>query len=285
VTADGPGDDLDALLSRIGDPRGWRFVIDFDGTLAPIVDRPEDAAPAPGALEAVTALSGSCDVALLSGRALDDLVARLGRVPDRVLLVGGHGNEARHPDGTREALTDLEAARGPLDDLEAALGDLLDQEAGWQVERKPTSVAVHHRRVEDQAVDAQLPRVRSLLEDATDREPGFVLLEGKAVVEPKVRGVDKGVALRWLAALADGRGPEGSKAVPLVLGDDTTDEDAFAVAVACGGEAVRIAEAPTATSARYRLRDPSRVVTLLRAVNDRLGDDATPAPPWGSRTG
>lgn len=260
-------DDLDALVERVGDPRGWRFVIDFDGTLAPIVDHPSDAAPAPGALEAVTELARVCDVALLSGRALDDLTARLGEVPPQVLLVGGHGNEARRPDGTREALTDLEAARAPLDELEASLHDHLDGDAGWQVERKPTSLAVHHRRVADADVARDLPAVRDLLDAASSAGPGFDVLDGKAVLELKVRGVDKGVALRWILAQAG-----AGDALPLVLGDDTTDEDAFVVALERGGEAARIADVPTRTSARYRLHDPSRVVTLLRSALDRLDD-------------
>jgi trehalose-phosphatase len=277
-------DDLDDLVRRLGDPRRWVFVIDYDGTLAPIVDHPEAAVPAPGAVEAITELARVCDVALLSGRALDDLVARLGEIPSGVLLVGGHGNEARRPDGTREALTDLEAARGTLDELEATLTARLDEGAGWQVERKPTSLAVHHRRVAEPAAAAELPHVRTLLEAATGSGPGFDVLEGKAVVELKVRGVDKGVALRWIVDQASTAG-DGRDAAPLVLGDDTTDEDAFAVALEHGGEAIRVAEAPTRTSARYRLRDPARVVTLLRAVHDQLGDDAIPATPRRAWTG
>jgi trehalose-phosphatase len=253
------GDDLDAVLARIGDPAGWVFVVDFDGTLAPIVDHPEDAAPAPGAVAALTALAARTEVALLSGRALDDLLARLGEVPTGVLVVGGHGSEARLPDGTREALTDPEAAREVLDELEADLVSRLDAGAGWQVERKPTSLAVHHRRVTEDRVATVLPEVRAVLEDATDRGPGFSLLAGKAVLELKVSGVDKGVALRWIADRCDGRRP-------IVLGDDVTDEDAFEAALARDGEAVRVAESAAPTSARHRLRDPARVVTLLRAV-------------------
>lgn len=252
-------DDLDAVLARIGDPAGWVFVIDFDGTLSPIVDHPEDAAPAPGAVAALTALADRTEVALLSGRALDDLLARLGAVPDGVLVVGGHGSEARMPDGTREALADPEAAREVLDEVEADLLARLDAAAGWQVERKPTSLAVHHRRVDEDRAAAALPDVRATLDAATDRGPGFAVLAGKAVLELKVRGVDKGVALGWIADRCGGRRP-------FVLGDDVTDEDAFAAALARDGEAVRVAEHGAPTSARHRLRDPSRVVTLLRAV-------------------
>jgi trehalose 6-phosphate phosphatase len=284
---DDAADDLDALRDRIGDPRRWSFVLDFDGTLAPIVDHPGDATPAPGALEAVAALAGICEVALLSGRALHDLEARLGEVPPGVLLVGGHGSEGRRPDGTHVALADLEAARDVLDELEATLRDLVDEDAGWEVERKSTSLVVHHRRVAPDTLTDRLPDVRAALEDATDRGPGFVVADGKAILELKLRGIDKGVALAWLHEQAAGRAvhlADEPTIAPIVFGDDTTDEDAFAAALRLGGEAVLVADAPATTSARFRLRDPARVVTLLRAVRDPLGDEATAAIPhdaWG----
>lgn len=276
-------DDLEVLLATLGDARRWTWVLDFDGTLAPIVDRPEDAELVDGAWEAITALAEVCEVAVLSGRPLDDLVARLGTLPPNVLLVGGHGSEARAPDGQRVALTDLDAATGALDALESQLTARLDEADGWQVERKVTSLAVHHRRVADDEVDAQLPWVRATLEGSLPQGPGLVLLEGKAVLEVKARGVDKGRALAWIDEHAADRAtrlPDAPPIRPLVLGDDVTDEDAFVAARAAGGEGVLVATEPVATAARFRLRDPARVVTLLSAARDGLGSH--PAPGAGS---
>ncbi|MEX1179075.1 MAG: trehalose-phosphatase [Nitriliruptor sp.] len=281
--APAPGtDDLDALRRRIGDPRRWTIVLDFDGTLAPIVDHPDDAVPAPGALGAIAALTEVCEVAVLSGRALDDLEARLGTAPGDLLLIGGHGSEARRPDGTHEPLTDLGAASEVLDQVESDLRAAVDEAAGWIVERKATSLAVHHRRVAADQVARILPAVRARLGAATGDGPGFVLLEGKAVVELKVSGIDKGRALAWIDEQAADRAtglPGRPPTKPLVFGDDTTDEDAFEAALAIDGEAVLVAEEPTATNARFRLRDPSRVVTLLRAVREPLGDEPAPGVP------
>jgi trehalose 6-phosphate phosphatase len=124
--------------------------------------------------------------------------------------------------------------------------------------------------------------VRSRLEDATDSGPGFVLLEGKAVLELKARGVDKGRALAWISRVAADRAERlpGSPAItPLVLGDDVTDEDAFTTAVGLGGEGVLVSETPAATVARFRLREPARVVTLLEAARERLGEHAAAGVP------
>lgn len=282
----GPGssdssDDLEALLAVVGDPRRWTWVLDFDGTLAPIVDRPDDARLAPGAWEAVAALAEVCEVALLSGRALDDLIARLGRIPAHVLLVGGHGSEARTPHGTHMALTDLDVAGEVLDDLVTTLAGVVHPDDGWLLERKSTSLAVHHRRVAAAEVVELGPRVREILEAAVGRGPGFVLVEGKAILEFKVRGVDKGRALAWIAEVAADRAirlPASPRIHPLVFGDDVTDEDAFTASLAIDGEAVLIRQEPAATAARFRLHDPSRVVTLLRAARAGLGTRAVVGP-------
>lgn len=285
--ADAPApdaDDLDALLTRLGDPRRWTWVLDFDGTLAPIVDHPDEAVPAPGAWEAVAALAEVCEVAVLSGRPLDDLAARLGDVPPDVLLIGGHGSEARTPDGQRVALTDLDAATATLDDVEATLRARLDAADGWLIERKVTSLAVHHRRVAAGQQARHLDAVHALLDDACARPPGFVRLDGKSVVELKAAGVDKGRALAWIDEVSADRAtrlPDRPPIRPLVLGDDVTDEDAFVAALTVGGEAVLVADRPVATAARFRLHDPARVVTLLRAARQGLGTRPTPGP--GSR--
>lgn len=287
-----PGDDLEALLADIDDARHWTWVLDFDGVLAPIVDHPDDAVPGPGAWDAVAELAEVCEVAVLSGRPLDDLAARFGTVPPDVLLIGGHGSEAGTPDGQRVALTDLDAATASLDEVEADVRALLGDTPGWLVERKVTSLAVHHRRVSASDQARHLDDLQALLDGACERPPGFVRLEGKAVVELKAAGVDKGRALAWIDEVSADRAtrlPDAPPIRPLVLGDDVTDEDAFVAANAVGGEGVLISEVPLATAARFRLRDPSRVVTLLRAARSGLGARPTPGPAsrwegtWGDR--
>lgn len=282
---DAPDDDLGTLLAHVDDPRRWTWVLDFDGVLAPIVDHPDDAVLADGAWDAIAALAEICEVALLSGRALGDLRRRLGQVPPRVLLVGGHGSEARLPDGTRTPLTDLDVARGVIDRVVRELGDTLSSRDRWLIERKATSVAVHHRLVPDRVRDDLLPWVRHVLDRATGDGPGFAVMTGKAVLELKARGVDKGRALRWIdevsADVAE-RLPGDPPIRPIVLGDDVTDEDGFAAAVAVGGDGVLVAEAPQPTAAGYRLHDPARVVEFLRAVRRLVGPDALAGVPGGS---
>jgi hypothetical protein len=89
--------------------------------------------------------------------------------------------------------------------------------------------------------------------------PGFEILEGKAVMEMRPAGVNKGEAIAWLEVHFPDR-------TPLVFGDDVTDEDAFRVAQERGGDAILVAEVARPTLARWRLDGPDRVVALLRGL-------------------
>jgi trehalose-phosphatase len=246
------------LARELGPASRWLVVLDFDGTLSPIVEHPDHAAPAAGAVDAIRALTDATAVAIVSGRPVADLRARLGDLP--VTYAGGHGAEVVTADGTTTALVgDPAAVRVTLDEVERAVTELTAGEEGWLVERKDASLAVHHRRVDPEDRERKLPEVVAELETHVGSGPGFDLLAGKAVLELRPTGVDKGRALGWIAD----RWPD---APPLVVGDDVTDEDAFREAARRGGQSVLVAEHPRGTLARWRLHDPLEVVRFLTAL-------------------
>lgn len=249
-----PPDDAGELATKLGPASSRLFVLDFDGVLANIADHPDSAWPIAGALDAVTALAARTSVAVVSGRPIADLQARLGSLP--VTFAGAHGAEIVHIDGSVEHLVDATDLTDRLDATEDELRSLIDAEPGWLVERKPTAVAVHHRLASHESVDEFLPRVRAHLDRSTIGPPPFTVLAGKAVLELRPAGVDKGRALDLIAE----RTPE---LTPVVLGDDVTDEDAFRASAARGGTAVLVADAPRETAAPHRLRDPEAVVSFL----------------------
>lgn len=248
------------VADAIGDATSWLVVLDFDGTLAPIVEHKDDAALAPGAHDAVTALCELTDVAVVTGRPVDDVLPRLRGLP--VTVIGNHGTQARLDDGTTADLLDTSQMSGVLDEVEGMLARLVDPADGWEVERKPTSVAVHDRRVDDAVRDAVLPEVRAGLEGHADRPPGWKVLSGHRVTEFAPSGADKGTALAWLLDRV-----EHDRAV--VVGDDVTDEDAFAVTNDRDGLAVLVAEHDRPTAATMRVADPAAVVTVLELVAQR----------------
>jgi len=257
VHPDAAPDDPAELAAALGPIEARLLVLDFDGVLANIVDHPDNAWPVAGAMEAVSALAGRTSVAVVSGRPISDLQARLGSLP--VTLAGAHGAEVVHTDGSVQHLVDATDLTERLDATEEELRSLVDAEPGWLVERKPTAVAVHHRLASNDSVEELLPRVRAHLDRSTAGPPPFTVLSGKAVLELRPADVDKGRALDLIAERTPGL-------TPVVLGDDVTDEDAFSAAIARGGTAVLVADTPRESVASYRLRDPEAVVSFLVAL-------------------
>lgn len=234
-------------------------VLDYDGTLAEIAPRPELAALDPATREALAALSERAPVAVLSGRALDDVAERVG-LPSLV-YAGCHGLEIRGPG--LEFVHPEAAAFAPEVDAAAALFEMaLAGIDGAIVEHKGLAVAVHHRLVDPahhRDVEAAVARVAGA-------HPVLSHKRGK-MVDELVAGVawDKGKALGFLReALAPDR-------FVIFVGDDRTDEDAFA-AIEGEGAAVIVAEAPRETAARYQLPNPAAVRALLvRLARSRSG--------------
>lgn len=243
-----------ALAAELGPAENLLIALDFDGTVAPIVDRPDAAQPAPGATDALRRLAARTTVAMLSGRSVDDLLARVPELP--LILAGGHGAQIRAVDGHVLDLIDVATVTATLDATQSAVEQVIDDRVGWFVERKPTSLAVHHRLVPEPEEDERLPRVRALLDQHHGDEPGFEVVAGKSVLEIRPRSIDKGKALDRIAG-------EVPHLTPVMIGDDMTDEDAFTCALARGGHAILVATDDRDTAAAARLADPKAVVALL----------------------
>jgi trehalose-phosphatase len=193
----------DALLERLtAAPEEAGLFLDFDGVLAPIVERPEDAYPPPETrAELARLVNRYALVAVVSGRAGDDVRERVD--VDGVVIVGSHGLELdRQADRWRQQIADFAGG------------------AAWppsEIELKGLSVAFHFRNRDDEA--AAVLELEAIAEVA--HEEGLVSRFGRKVLEvlPPV-GSNKGTAVRHLL--------EGAGLMRvLVAGDDTTDLDAF----------------------------------------------------------
>lgn len=249
----------EALIAQRGDARRLLVALDHDGTISAIAPRPDDAALAPGAADALAALGDLADVVILSGRGLDDLVARVGGLPVRI--VSEHGLRCRARDGRIASLAAPLSTRA-LDDVRARLGGILTPARfadGWILEDKGVGLAVHHRLVAPEQLDPTLHAVRAVLSEV----PGGDVQQGKAVLELRAKGADKGVALSRLIAESDG-------AMPVMIGDDLTDEAALLAAERAGGVGILVATEGRPSEASVRLADPEEVVLLLDALARRL---------------
>ncbi|MFC7069760.1 trehalose-phosphatase [Halobaculum lipolyticum] len=243
--------------------------LDFDGTLAPVVDDHAGASLAPAVRPVLRRLAArpSVLVAVVSGRALDDLRGRVGRTDEGVVYAGNHGLELGHGDETvvhPDALRRRDDVAGLCD----ALGDRLADVPGTAVENKGITATVHYRTAHSTAV----PGVIDAVETAVADRDGLRVTAGDRIreIRPAVDW-DKGDAMRLLSAVA----PDDWTTV--YVGDDVTDEDAFAavqpdgagVHVARGGSAVD----PGETAAAHRLDGQSSVTALLRWI-----DEVAPRP-------
>lgn len=225
---------------------------DYDGTLAPFVDDPTNAAPAPGAIEVLGRLSElpRTTVALLSGRNRTAL-ARVSGTSEPVVLVGSHGSEWEG--GFETPLDDDEA--GLLARLHAELGDIADDTPGAHVESKPTAAVLHVRPVSDPAAREQATARAVSGPAALD---GVFVTEGKNVVEIAVREASKGAAIERLVE-------QSGAEVAVFIGDDVTDERGF---LRLRPQDVGIKVGSGTTAAGHRVADISAVVRLLGTLAD-----------------
>ena len=233
--------------------------LDYDGTLTPIVSHPEDAWLSDSMRQTLQSLAARVPVAILSGRDLDDVRGRVH--VDGIVYAGSHGFDIAGAGGLRR---ELGAAYLPvLDTAETELREALDEIPGAQLERKHFSVAAHYRNVNENdafkvalAVDAVAARHRALRR-----------MDGKKVYEllPDVDW-NKGKAVLWLLETLE---LERGRAVPIFIGDDRTDEDAFS-ALDKRGVGILVSEQPQVTAASYWLNNPEEVERFLQKITDLL---------------
>ncbi len=244
-------------LSHIMDSIGRRepaFFLDFDGTLAPLVSRPDLAELPSTTRRLLSSLAQRHLVCIVSGRGLNDLKLKIG-LPE-LYYAADHGHRVLGPPGTA---IDFEVGPDDRHDLEAASYELdqrLRHIEGAIVETKGVSVSIHYRLVAEQ----ERPAVRKIVGEVARTLPGFRLTSGKLVHEfVPDSDWNKGQAVMWLMQrLRLSR----RASCPVCIGDDRTDEDMFA-AVKGWGLGLVVADVPGDTHADYALGNHEEVAAFL----------------------
>ncbi|HMQ30842.1 MAG TPA: trehalose-phosphatase [Chloroflexaceae bacterium] len=243
---------LDAFFAALPRARCPLLMLDYDGTLAPFKVERDSAAPYPGVREALNRIvAGRSRVVVVTGRAAHSLRPLLG-LDHPVEVWGSHGAERLAPDGAYTP-----AALPP--DAAAGLAEAADwlEEAGLaeRCERKPTAVAVHWRGLDE----AQAARLAALAEPAwaaIARRSRLELRPFDGGLELRAAGFDKGRAVN---TLVEETGPGAAAAF---LGDDLTDEHAFA-ALRGRGLTILVRPAYRQTAAELWLRPPGELLRFL----------------------
>jgi trehalose 6-phosphate phosphatase len=205
------------------------ILLDVDGTLLDIAPSPRQVSvpsDLPGVLQAVSERVGGA-LALVSGRPIAELDEIFS--PLKLPAIGGHGAEMR-PFANEPLIADRARMLDPV--FKQRLKDIAARHPGVLVEDKGYSIALHYRQVPKQGL-ALVHDVKHAYDAWAD--PSVELLAGKAVLEVKFADFNKGTAVRELMA-----SPPFAGRVPIFIGDDRTDEDAFAMVMELKGYAMTV---------------------------------------------
>lgn len=236
-------------------PDSIALFVDFDGTLVRIAARPDEVRIDNNILGSLIRLAGQLDgaFAIVTGREVADVDRFL--EPHVFAASGVHGYEYRMPDAP---LTRLTADDAVLADVERTVSEMVAKHDGLLMERKSSAIALHYRarpELED--------KCRALVAALTSRHDDLRVVHGKMVIEIKAHDASKGVAIDTFL-----KAPPFAGRRPVFLGDDVTDEAAFAAVNAHDGVSIKVG--PGETMANYRLADTEAVGDWLAQLADRF---------------
>ena len=236
-----------------GFPDRVAIFLDLDGTVLDLKPRPDEVALPPDTRDAIAVLADRLGgaIAVITGRELGDVDRIV--APLRLPVAALHGARLRRYGGGRP----VSGGEAPPARLTAALTAFVDQRPGLALEDKGASVAVHFRATPERESEVN-EHVGGLVEKFA---PDHELQPGKMVMEVRPKGVDKGGALKMLMEQ-----PPFAGRIPIVCGDDLTDEFAFEAAIALGGSAVLVGEAGRPSAATYSVSGPAALRDWLEAL-------------------
>lgn len=239
------------------------FITDYDGTLTPIVDAPEEADLSSKMRERLVRLKDNCPVGIVSGRSLSNLKSKVGI--EGIYYSGNHGYEIEGPD-LKFLKREAKRAEPAIKEICESIEKKFNTTEGVLVENKKFTASIHYRLVEK----SDIPRVKEIVEEEVEPYKKRNIVEtsyGKKVFEirPKLDW-DKGKAVSLLRDKV-GFDKEGTT---IYLGDDETDEDVFR-GFDEGGVGILVSEKDKESSAEYRLNGVEEVGRFIDELTTILG--------------
>jgi trehalose 6-phosphate phosphatase len=257
----------DEVVRQVKEATQILLFLDYDGTLTPIVARPEMAVLSSQAREILKRISHHSlfKLAIISGRSLSEIKALLGLA--NITYAGNHGLEIecppcycqeRSPETTTFIHPIAKEIEPVLKGLEQRLKGRLADIDGVLIENKGLTLSIHYRLAEETAVK----KIKKLFLEAIeygDAKDKLQVIEGKKVLEvrPPVEW-NKGKAIEWLLEIY---GMPGS--LPIFAGDDVTDEDGFKILHKVGGISIFVGEDKASSAAHYYLDSPEQLCHWL----------------------
>ncbi|XP_023546716.1 probable trehalose-phosphate phosphatase J [Cucurbita pepo subsp. pepo] len=244
--------------------------LDYDGTLSPIVEDPDRAFMTHEMRAAVKNIAAHFPTAIVSGRRRDKVYEFVGLA--ELFYAGSHGMDIQGPTkgyksnkGNEAVLFQPASELLPMiDEVHKTLSEITKSITGAKVENNKFCISVHFRCVDEKKWAGLADRVKSVV----NQYPKLILTLGRKVLEirPAIKW-DKGKALEFL--LESLGFANSNDVLPVYIGDDRTDEDAFKVLQSKGlGFGILVSKFPKETCASYSLQEPSEVEEFLcRLVN------------------
>ena len=239
---------------------------DYDGTLTPIVGRPEEAVLSPEVREKIRALVGkpTISVGIVSGRSLAELKAMVGI--EGIYYAGNHGLEIEGP-GLKFVSPAAQTAQAEIKELVGQLSAKLVDIGGVIIEDKGLSLSVHYRLVEEDE-EEQVAEIFTRITSPPLDAGKIKVTSGKRVweVRPPIdwhKGKAVEAIVQEIKVLLNLEQP-----LTIYLGDDTTDEDAFRVVHRPEGWSIFVGEENPSSNADYFLDSTSEVKDFLSRLLD-----------------
>ena len=235
--------------------------LDYDGTLSPIVPKPEDAIISKEMKQTLKELAKIFTVAIVTGRDKEDVENLVGL--KELIYAGSHGYIITGPDDLFMEHPDSKKIIPELDKIEKEISPILEEKTkGTQVDRKRYAIGIHYRnaRKEDEKT------VYDIANKMIDKYPGHKLGEGKKIVEirPDIEW-HKGKAIEWIMDAL--KLSSKNNIIPLFIGDDVTDEDGFK-AIKQMGVGILVGGHGQETAAKYGLKNVFQVREFFKKLID-----------------
>lgn len=253
----------DKIVKRIAQAPRVFFFLDYDGTLTPIVNKPEKARLKKAMRAMLFGLSGfsGLRIAVVSGRSLPDLQNMMGSIPE-IIYVGNHGLEMKGKDfsWSHPMVNQASKIMGRIWD---ELGKNLRSVKGMFLENKILGISLHYRLVAEGKI-ADLHRDFQKIIAPWVQLGAVSVHDGKKVweIRSKARLWNKGRVVQWLLRRYKRQGGF----LPVFIGDDRTDEDAFKI-LQSSGITVKVTGNPRVLSAaKYYIHSPDELFDLLEQV-------------------
>lgn len=243
--------DNEAIFNAL-DGKKPAIFLDYDGTLSPIVPQPEDAVLSDSMKKTLSRLAAEYTVAIVTGRDKEDVENLVGL--DELIYAGSHGYIISGPEGLSMEHPDSEAIIPRLDKVELEVKQLLHKKTeGTKLDRKRYAIGIHFRNARPEDEDT----VKQIVDHILEKFPGHKKGEGKKILEIKPdTDWHKGKAVDWILKALEL--DTSDRVVPIFIGDDITDEDAFTtlkdkgIGILVGGHGQK-------TAAKYALKNVYQV--------------------------